>query len=111
MIRGSAYYVDLGDAKHGHLQRGRRLGIVLSNAPDSWSTAVIVPTSTRAQDANFRPRLVIAGRETKALTDHIRTIDTQSVLGDPVDHLTARDLAQVEFALARLLGLRIELDF
>ncbi|MEV5007284.1 type II toxin-antitoxin system PemK/MazF family toxin [Streptomyces sp. NPDC055692] len=111
MIRGSVYRVDLGDAKRGHEQKGKRLGIVLSNVPDNWSTAVIVPTSTSAQPAIFRPQLVIAGRETRALTDQVRTIDTQFVVGDPVDHLTGQDMAQVEFALGRLLGLRIELDY
>ncbi|MEV7252572.1 type II toxin-antitoxin system PemK/MazF family toxin [Streptomyces cyaneofuscatus] len=111
MIRGSVYRVDLGDAKRGHEQRGKRLGIVLSDAPDTWSTVVVVPTSTSAQPAVFRPRLVIAGRETRALTDQIRTIDTQYVIGEAVDHLTSTDMAQVEFALGRLLKLRISLDY
>nr|MDT0667196.1 type II toxin-antitoxin system PemK/MazF family toxin [Micromonospora sp. DSM 115978] len=30
VIRGAVYRVDLGDAKRGHEQRGRRLGLVLS---------------------------------------------------------------------------------
>jgi mRNA interferase MazF len=111
VIRGSVYPVDLGDAKRGHEQRGKRYGIVLSDAPDTWTTVVIVPTSTRAQPAVFRPRLLVAGRETLALTDQIRTIDTQYVVGEPIDHLSARDMGQVEFALARLLALRIELDY
>ncbi|MFJ8717989.1 type II toxin-antitoxin system PemK/MazF family toxin [Streptomyces violaceus] len=111
MIRGSVYPVDLGDAKRGHEQRGKRYGIVLSAAPDTWSTAVIVPTSTSAQPAIFRPRLVIAGRETLALADQIRTIDTQFIVGEPIDHLTAADMGQVEFALARLLALRLELNY
>ncbi|MDQ1018836.1 type II toxin-antitoxin system PemK/MazF family toxin [Streptomyces afghaniensis] len=111
MIRGSVYRVDLGDAKRGHEQRGRRLGICLSDAPDGWTTAVIVPTSTRAQEAVFRPKLLIAGRETVVLADQIRTIDTTWVEGDPVDHLTGRDMAEVEFAVGRLLRLRINLEF
>ncbi|MER5511252.1 type II toxin-antitoxin system PemK/MazF family toxin [Streptomyces sp. NPDC002766] len=111
MIRGSVYPVDLGDAKRGREQRGKRYGIVLSDAPDTWSTVVIVPTSTSAQPAVFRPRLVIAGRETLALTDQIRTIDTRFVVGEPVDHLTAADMGQVEYALGRLLALRIEIDY
>ncbi|MFF8867996.1 type II toxin-antitoxin system PemK/MazF family toxin [Streptomyces sp. NPDC015139] len=105
------YPVDLGDVKRGHEQRGRRFGIVLSDAPDTWSAVVIVPTSTRAQPAIFRPKLVIAGRTTVALTDQIRAIDTQFVRGEPVDHLTGTDMAQVEFALGRLLHLRINLDY
>ncbi|MFE5541277.1 type II toxin-antitoxin system PemK/MazF family toxin [Streptomyces sp. NPDC056519] len=111
MIRGSVHRIDLGDAKRGHEQRGKRLGIVFSVAPELWSTAVIVPTSTRAQDAIFRPRLHINGRDTLALTDQIRTIDTRYLIGDPVDHLTRDDMAQIEFALARILKLRLEPDW
>ena len=53
----------------------------------------------------------LAGRETRVLADQIRTIDTHYVVGDPVDHLSAEDMAQVEFAVGRLLGLRLDLGF
>ncbi|WP_190185832.1 hypothetical protein [Streptomyces cirratus] len=58
------------------------------------------------------PRLHIARRETFTLTDQIRTIDidAQYVIGDPGDHLVKTDVAQVEFALARLLQLHAEPD-
>ncbi|MDT0388278.1 type II toxin-antitoxin system PemK/MazF family toxin [Streptomyces dubilierae] len=105
------YPIDLGDAKRGHEQRGKRLGIVMSDGPAHWSTVTVVPTSTRALPANFRPLLMIDGRETLALVDHVRSIDVKYVLGDPVDHLTREDMAQVEFALGRWLDLRIELDY
>jgi mRNA interferase MazF len=111
VIRGSVYRVDLGDAKRGHEQRGKRLGICLSDGPDNWSTTVIIPTSTSAHDAVFRPRLLIGGRETLALIDQIRTIDTTWVIGDPVDHLRATDMAEVEYALGRYLRLRLNLDY
>ncbi|WP_454613300.1 type II toxin-antitoxin system PemK/MazF family toxin [Streptomyces collinus] len=111
MIRGSVYRVDLGDAKRGHEQRGKRYGVCLSDAPDGWSTVVIVPTSTSAQPASFRPRLTIAGRDTVVLTDQIRAIDTSWVFGDRVDHLTGSAMAEVEFALGRFLRLRINLDY
>ncbi|RLL67020.1 type II toxin-antitoxin system PemK/MazF family toxin [Streptomyces sp. Z26] len=110
MIRGSVYRVDLGDAKRGREQRGKRLGIVVSDSPDMWTTATIIPTSTRAQDAIFRPRLHIAGRDTLALIDQVRTIDTSYVDGDPVDHLDHTDMMQVDYALGRWLRLRVELD-
>ncbi|MEO3799426.1 type II toxin-antitoxin system PemK/MazF family toxin [Nonomuraea sp. B1E8] len=105
MIRGGVYPVDLGDAKRGHEQRGRRLGIVVSISQDHWSTVTIVPTSTSARPAGFRPRLTIQGRETCALIDQIRTIDTQYVLGGLYDHLDSVAMGQVEYALVRYLGL------
>lgn len=111
MIRGSVYRVDFGDAKRGHEQRGKRLGIVLSDVPEGWSTVVVVPTSTSAQDAVFRPRLVIGSRETLVLADQIRTIDTRFVMGDRVDHLTQTDMAQVDFAVGLVLKLRVEIDY
>jgi mRNA interferase MazF len=111
VIRGSVYRIDLGDPKRGHVQAGKRLGIALSDAPDNWSTVTMVPTSTSAQPAIFRPRLLIAGRWTRALPDHLCTIDVEHVVGDPIDHLSGADMAQVEFAVARFLGLRIELNY
>ena len=38
MIRGAVHPVDLGDAKRGHEQRGRRLGLVISIEQNAWST-------------------------------------------------------------------------
>jgi mRNA interferase MazF len=106
MIRGVVYPVDLGDAKRGHEQRGRRLGLVISIEQDAWSTVTIIPTSTSAQASVFRPEVVIAGRRhTKVLIDQIRTIDVSYVTGEMVDYLTPDDMAQVEHGLSRYLGL------
>lgn len=96
MIRGAVYPVDLGDAKRGHEQRGRRLELVISIEQSAWSTVTVIPTSTRAQPAVFRPEVVIAGRDTKVLIDQIRTIDTAYVTGELVDYLSRDDMAQVE---------------
>lgn len=105
MIRGAVYPVDLGEAKRGHEQRGRCLGLVISNHYDRWSTVTVVPTSTRAKPAVFRPEVVVAGRETRLLVDQVRSIDTQYVTGDLVDFLNQEDLEQVESAVIRYLAL------
>ena len=105
MIRGAVYPVDLGDAKRGHEQRGRRLGLVISIEQNAWSTVTILPTSTSAQTAIFRPDVIVAGRDTKILIDQIRTIDTRHVTGELVDYLSRDDMAQVEHCLSRHLGL------
>jgi mRNA interferase MazF len=105
MIRGAVYPVDLGDAKRGHEQRGRRLGLVISIEQNAWSTVTIIPTSTSAQEAVFRPEVVIAGRETRVLVDQVRTFDTSFVTGELVDYLSRDDMAQVEHSLSRSLGL------
>jgi mRNA interferase MazF len=105
VIRGTVYPVDLGDAKRGHEQRGRRLGLVISIEQDAWSTVTIIPTSTSAQPSVFRPEAVIAGRQTRLLIDQIRTIDTSYIVGELVDYLQRDDMAHVEHSLSRYFGL------
>jgi mRNA interferase MazF len=105
VIRGAVYPVDLGDAKRGHEQRGRRLGLVISIEQSAWSTVTVIPISTRAQPAVFRPEVVIGERDTKVLIDQIRTIGTAYVTGELVDYLSGDDMAQVEHGLSRYLGL------
>jgi mRNA interferase MazF len=105
VIRGAVYPVDLGDAKRGHEQRGRRLGIVISIEQNAWSTVTIVPTSTSAQSSVFRPEAIIAGRSTRILIDQIRTIDVSYVTGELVDYLSRDDMAQVDHTLSRYLAL------
>ena len=75
VIRGAVYRVDLGEAKRGHEQRGRRLGVVVSPSSMPWSVATIVPTSTSAQPAVFRPAIELDGQLTRFLIDQIRSID------------------------------------
>ena len=105
MIRGAVYAVDLGDAKRGHEQRGRRLGLVISIEQNAWSVVTIIPTSTSAQASVFRPRVVIAGLETRILIDQVRTIDVSYVTGELIDYLSRDDMAQVEHSLSRYFGL------
>jgi mRNA interferase MazF len=105
VIRGAVYPVDLGGAKRGHEQRGRRLGLVISIEQNDWSTVTIIPTSTSAQAAVFRPDVVVAGRETRILIDQIRTVDVSYVTGELVDYLSRDDMAQVEHGLSRYFGL------
>lgn len=105
MIRGAVHPVDLGDAKRGHEQRGRRLGLVMSIEQTVWSTVTIIPTSTSAQASVFRPEAIIAGRSTRILVDQIRSIDVSYVTGELVDYLSGDDMAEVEHTLSRYLGL------
>lgn len=107
VIRGAVYRVDLGDAKRGHEQRGRRLGLVISPADMPWSVATIIPTSTKAQPATFRPELEIAGERTRMLVDQIRTVDTDYI-HDLVHYCTRDQMMEVEHALTFYLGLGLD---
>ncbi|MGH3716348.1 MAG: type II toxin-antitoxin system PemK/MazF family toxin [Micromonosporaceae bacterium] len=105
MIRGAVYRVDLGDARRGHEQRGRRYGLVLSPSDMPWSVATIIPSSRSAQPAIFRPELEIDGVPTRFLVDQLRTIDVTFISGDPVHYLDRDELTEVEHAVTRYLGL------
>jgi mRNA interferase MazF len=105
VIRGAVYRVDLGDAKRGHEQRGKRLGLVMSPSSMPWSVATVIPTSTAAQPAVFRPALEIHGQVTRFLVDQIRSIDTSYIHGEPVYYLDRDELREVEYAMIRYLGL------
>ncbi|WP_369016049.1 type II toxin-antitoxin system PemK/MazF family toxin [Streptomyces sp. B1866] len=105
MIRGAVYRVDFGEAKRGHEQRGRRYGLVMSPASMPWTVATVIPTSTSAQPAVFRPELEVAGTLTRLLVDQMRAVDTTYVHGDPVHYLDRAELAEVEHAVRRYLGL------
>ncbi|MFJ8197744.1 type II toxin-antitoxin system PemK/MazF family toxin [Streptomyces sp. NPDC096152] len=105
MIRGAVYRVDLGDAKRGHEQRGKRYGLVMSPSSMPWSMATVIPTSTSAQPAVFRPEMEIAGTPTRLLVDQIRTVDVMYIHGDPVHYLDRDEMAEVEHAVSRYLGL------
>jgi len=104
VIRGAVYRVDLGDAKRGHEQRGRRYGLVLSPSSD-WNVATIVPTSTSAQPMRFRPQMELLGQVVVYLVDQVRSIDTSFIHGDPVHYLSHHELMEIETAVVRYLGI------
>jgi len=66
----------------------------------------VIPTSTAAGPSIYRPELEIAGRATRLLVDQIRSIDSDYVVGDPIDFLNRDELAEVELALAHYLGVQ-----
>ncbi|MGY1722871.1 type II toxin-antitoxin system PemK/MazF family toxin [Blastococcus sp. SYSU DS0533] len=105
MIRGAVYRVDLGEARRGHEPRGRRYGLVLSPTDMTWSIATIVPTSTRAQPAVFRPEIELGGVPTRFLVDQLRSIDVRFIDGEPAYFLHRDELEEVEAAVTRYLGL------
>jgi len=105
VIRGAVYRIDLGRSR-GHEQGGKRLGLVVSPSESPLSIVTVIPTSTSAGPSVHRPELEIAGQPTRLLVDQIRSIDTDYILGDPVDYLTRDQLAGVELALAHYVGVQ-----
>lgn len=109
MIRGAVYKVDLGEPR-GHEQGGKRYGLVLSPTNAPWTVVTIVPTSTSAPALSFRPRLEVAGRPTVFLVDQVRAVDISYLHDEPVDYLLKDDLAVVEVAVCRYLGLVLTME-
>ena len=105
MIRGAVYRVELDEERRGQEQRGRRYGLVLSPTDMVWSVATVVPTSTQAQPAVFRPEVELGGVPTRFLVDQLRSIDVRFVHGGPVFFLHRDELEEVETAVTRYLGL------
>ncbi len=105
MIRGAVYRIDLGRPR-GHEQGGKRLGLVMSPSDSPLSVVTVIPTSTSAGPSIHRPEIEIAGRLTRMLIDQIRSIDTNYLVGDPVDYLPHDQLAAIELALAHYLGVQ-----
>lgn len=87
------------------MRTGKRLGLVLSSTSMPWNVATIIPISTSAQPAVFRPALDIHGQLTRFLVDQIRSIDTNYVHGDPVHSLDHHELHEIAYAVAHYLGL------
>jgi mRNA interferase MazF len=90
VIRGGVYRVDLGEARRGHEQRGRRCGLVLSPTDMAWRVATIAPTSTQAQPAVFRPEIELGGIPTRFLVDQLRSIDVRFIDGEAAYFLHPR---------------------
>jgi len=89
----------------GREQRGARLAVVVAADEFRWlSTVTVVPTSTGADDAVFRPRVSVGGRKTRLLVDQVSTVD-RSRVGRRVGRLRPADLRELDEALGLYLGL------
>jgi mRNA interferase MazF len=73
-----------------------------SNMP--WTVATVIPTSTSAGPASFRPEIEINGKRTRLLIDQLRTIDT-AYIRDLAAIPSREEIAAAELALARYLGI------
>jgi len=70
----------------------------------------IVPMSTSAPSLSFRPRIEVAGAPTVFLVDQVRAVGISSLHDEPVGYLPKDDLAVVEVAVCRYLGLVLTME-
>ena len=105
-MRGDVFRLKAPRNARGHEQAGHRYAIVLQNdALLNLSTWIVVPTSTAAPPASFRPVVRIEGTETRAILDHLTSVDPHLRLGPLVGHLTLAEMQAVDSALRKVTGL------
>jgi len=103
MTRGDVHEVRL--AGRGHEQRGRRFAaIVQADHLAFTSTVLVVPTSTQARPATFRPEINLGGVNTRLLPEQLRVID-RALLGDRAGTLSFSELRELDDALELVLDL------
>jgi mRNA interferase MazF len=105
MVRGELFHLPAPRAARGSEQHGARYAVVVQ--ADEFlglSTVLVAPTSTSARPASFRPRITLAGRETRVLVEQTTVVDPQR-LGRSAGRLEAGELRAVDEALLLLFGL------
>lgn len=103
-MRGDVYRLLAPRNARGHEQRGTRFAVVVQSAFLPLSTWLVVPTSTSARPADFRPEIDLNGKATRVLIDQMTAVDPQR-LGEFAGRLSAAELSDVDAALITVLGL------
>lgn len=104
MVRGDVHVIELPRGR-GHVQRGRRLAVIVQ-ADDllALSTLVVCPTSRSTPRASFHPEVTVAGDSTRVMCEMVGAVDARA-LGDLVGHLSRDELLDVDEALRLVLDL------
>jgi mRNA interferase MazF len=103
--RGDVYRLRPARDSRGREQAGERYAIVVqADEFAALSTVVVVPTSSSALAASFRPVVEVRGVRTRALVEQMRAVDTRR-LGRRAGRLTPAELQDVGSALRLVLGL------
>lgn len=105
-MRGDIYRIRTNRRAEGHEQRGARYAVVVQSDHLLLSTMLVAPTSTSANPTSFRPRISMDQTITYVLIDQVTAIDSTTRIGEFAGRLDARELAEVDRALAAVLGLR-----
>jgi mRNA interferase MazF len=104
VTRGDVHRVHLARGR-GREQQGTRLAVVLqADELLGLSTVVVAPTSQSARPASFRPRITVAGEDTRVLVEQLRAVDAGR-LGERVGHLDVDEQRAVDEATRVILSL------
>lgn len=90
----------------GHLQQGRRCGVIVqANELLPRSVVLVAPTSRSAKPASFRPAVEVLGETTWVLVEQVGAVDAGR-LGDLIGRVTPEQQWSIDEALLTVLGLR-----
>lgn len=103
-MRGEVYRVKSPRGTLGPEQRGDRFAVVVQSDLLPLSTWLIVPTSTSAGWAHWRPEVEVDGRETRVLCEQVYAADP-SRLADRVGFLQFGEMQRVSEALRTVFDL------
>jgi mRNA interferase MazF len=89
----------------GREQRGARYAVVVqADELLALSTVLVAPTSSSAPARSFRPSIEVDGSTTRVLVEQT-TAASPERLGKSAGRLTAREMADLDAALATVFGL------
>jgi mRNA interferase MazF len=103
-VRGEIFRLRAPRGSRGHEQSGTRYAVVIQSDKLPLSTLLVVPTSTAARVASFRPEVEIAGRTTRVLAEQAAAVDP-SRLGENVGYLSFDEMRRVDAALRIVMDL------
>jgi mRNA interferase MazF len=104
VVRGDIHAISLPRGK-GHLQHGNRYAVVIqADALLGLSTVLICPTSQSTPAASFHPEIDLGGARTRVMCEMAGAVNVTKLRG-LVGHLSADEMADIDDALALVLGI------
>ena len=105
MVRGELFRLRVPRDARGSEQSGVRYGVVVQvDELLALSTVLVSPTSPLAPPRSFRPSIDVHGMPTRVLVEQTTAVSPDR-LGESVGRLSARELSDVDAALALVFGL------
>jgi mRNA interferase MazF len=105
VVRGEVFRLRFPRGTRGSEQRRARYAVVVqADELLALSTVLVSPTSRSAPRRSFRPTIHLAGTPTRVLVEQTTAISPDR-LGKSFGRLSARELSDVDAALAVVFGL------
>jgi mRNA interferase MazF len=105
VVRGEVFRLRAPRGTRAREQRGTRFAVVVqADELLALSTVLVAPTSAAAPPRSFRPSIELAGRPTRVLVEQTTAVAPDR-LGKSAGRLSARELSDLDAALAVVFGL------